>query len=214
MRKSAVCAACAAGLWLFAGVAWAESESGGELRVPGAAFHYHEDPPTADPAPAPQPVRFGEAGSRWWSIGAGVANDFADSTDVNLHGSISWFIAQDVEFAAELGVWYYHQPGDDQAGINPNMVFRWHFVNTGTWTVYTDVGIGLLAATGEVPEGGTSIDFTPRAGLGVTHALGDDGTRLQVGVRWAHVSNARIAGDDDNSGRDSVMLYAGVIFPF
>lgn len=158
--------------------------------------------------------KFGAEGSRWWTIGTGVANDFSDATDFNLFGAYSYFLADDIEFSAELGLWYYAQTGDDTGGINPNMVFRWHFYNDQDWTVYVDAGIGLVFTADDVPPDGTSINFTPRAGLGFTRALDDSGTRLMVGVRWAHLSNARIEGDGENPSRDSVMGYVGVIWPF
>ncbi len=158
--------------------------------------------------------KYGEEGSRWWTIGAGVANDFSDGTDLNLFGAYSYFLADEIEFSAELGLWYYAQTGDDTGGINPNMILRWHFYNDQDWTVYTDIGIGLVFTADDVPPDGTSINFTPRAGLGVTRALDDSGTRLMVGVRWAHISNARIEGDGENPSRDSVMGYVGVIWPF
>jgi hypothetical protein len=75
-------------------------------------------------------------------------------------------------------------------------------------------GIGVMGATGDVPDGGTPFDLMPRAGIGVTKQLTDDGLRLDVGVRWHHISNARINGDDENPSRDGAMLYAGLIFPF
>lgn len=159
-------------------------------------------------------ARYGAEGSRWWTIGGGVANDFSDATDLNLFGAYSYFLIDDVEFSAELGAWYYAQTGDDTAGLNPNMILRWHFYNDQDWTVYADVGIGLVFTADDVPPDGTSINFTPRAGLGFTHALDDSGTRLMVGVRWAHISNARIEGDGENPSRDSVMGYVGVIWPF
>lgn len=158
--------------------------------------------------------KYGAEGSRWWTIGGGVANDFSDATDFNLFGAYSYFLADDIEFSAELGLWYYAQTGDDTGGINPNMVLRWHFFNNQDWTVYADIGIGLVFSADDVPPDGTSINFTPRAGMGVTHALDDSGTRLMVGVRWAHISNARIEGDGENPSRDSVMAYVGVIWPF
>ncbi|MFA6045786.1 MAG: acyloxyacyl hydrolase, partial [Phycisphaerales bacterium] len=93
--------------------------------------------------------------------------------------------------------------------------FRWHFVHEEDFTVYADIGIGILGATDNVPSNGTSFDFTPRAGVGFTYALNDAGDlRLVGGLRWAHVSNARIHGDDDNPGVDTIMMYSGVQFPF
>ena len=84
--------------------------------------------------------------------------------------------------------------------------------------MFTDLGIGLLGATDPVPRRGgtegTKFNFTPRIGGGFTRQLNDEGVRLEVGLRWAHVSNGRISGNDENPGRDSMMLYTGLIFPF
>ncbi|MFN9991847.1 MAG: acyloxyacyl hydrolase, partial [Phycisphaerales bacterium] len=91
---------------------------------------------------------------------------------------------------------------------------RWHFLNKERMTVYADLGIGVLFTTDDVPSDGTSFNFTPRAGAGITHRLGDSANRFELGVRWAHISNARTSGDGDNPSRDSIMLYGGVIFPF
>ncbi|MFZ4573714.1 MAG: acyloxyacyl hydrolase [Phycisphaerales bacterium] len=198
------------------------------LGVPGAEFGEARVKLEA-PAPKPQPqeappadvklesepaaVEFGRADSQYWSVGAGIANNFSDETDGNLYVGYSYFVAQDIEIGGELGVWYYGAE-QDVFGVNPNLIVRWHFVNTGAWTVYTDVGIGLLATTDDVPDDGTSFNFTPRAGGGVTRRISDSGARLQLGLRWAHISNARIEGDENNPSRDSIMLYGGVIFPF
>lgn len=160
------------------------------------------------------PPRFGDAGSRWWTIGTGVADNLIDSVDTNVHFAYTYFLAQDIEFTSELAGWHFNQPGENTFGVSAVMVFRWHFVNTGAWTVYADTGVGFLVATDSVPDKGTSFDLMPRAGVGFTRQLTENGARLQVGVRWHHASNARIFGDAKNPARDSAMLYAGIIFPF
>ncbi len=162
---------------------------------------------------SPAAVAYGTAGSKWWSAGAGIANDFSNATDLHVYGAYSYFLDTDVELAAELGGWYYGQ-GDDALGLNPNIVFRWHFFNNQKWTVYGDLGIGVLFTTDDVPDGGSSLGFTPRAGFGFTRLLNDSGLRWQTGLRWAHISNARLNGDEDNPSRDSAMLYTGLIWPF
>lgn len=166
---------------------------------------------TASPA---GPVRFGSSGSSWWTVGGGVASEFKDGADVNIFWSYNYFVVEAVELDAELGGWYFNQSGDDAMGINPAINFRWHFLNREKWSLFADIGIGVLAATDEVPDGGSSFDFTPRAGMGFTREISENGTRLLAGVRWQHFSNARIFGDDENPGRDEVMLYAGIVFPF
>jgi hypothetical protein len=181
--------------------------------------HFHYEPP-ADGAKdeKAEPRRhgsFGDKGSHWLTFGAGAADNFTDSVDMNLHIAWSTFLVKDVELALEGAGWYFNQPGDNTGGVSGSVVFRWHFYNDDNWTVFADAGIGLLGAFDDVPDGGTSFDFLPRAGGGVTKRLfeGED-TRLQVGVRWHHISNARINGDDNNPSRDGAMLYAGLIIPF
>lgn len=157
---------------------------------------------------------FGAQGSEWITVGTGVSHDFEGSAGFDAHVSWSTFVVKDVEFSLELAGWYYAQKKQDAAGLNPQMVFRWHFVNTQKWTVFGEAGIGVLVSTDNVPDGGTAFNFTPRAGVGFTRLLNDEGLRLQVGVRWAHISNARIQGDRRNPSRDSAMVYAGLMWPF
>jgi hypothetical protein len=185
---------------------------------PGTASPPKSEPPPADSAKLNQPDRvFGHSGTTWATLGGGVAYNGKDS-DENIFVTYEYFIANDVEVFGELGAWQYSQEGPDSTGFNISMVVRWHFIDTGKWTVFGDLGIGVLFATDPVPRRdgvtGTNFDFTPRAGGGFTRQLSDDGVRLEVGFRWAHVSNARISGNNDNPGRDSAMLYAGLIFPF
>ncbi len=166
-----------------------------------------------EPTAAAKARAFGEEGSTWLTVGAGWAPDFSDENDFNLHVAWSKFLVRDVEFSLEGTAWYFDQWGDDALGAGAGMIFRWHFVNTGDWSVYADVGVGVLGSTDDVPDGGSSLNFHPRAGLGFTRRLDDSGTRLQVGLRWHHVSNARIFGDGDNPARDRVMLHGGLVFP-
>lgn len=164
---------------------------------------------------APAPARpFGAAETRWWTVGAGIAHDFNGSTDTDLNVAYTYFLAEGVEFGAEVAGWHFNQAGENTLGGSATMLLRWHFLISGPWTVYTDVGIGLLVAEDVVPEGGTSLDLMPRAGVGFTRALGDGGVRLQMGLRWHHISNARIHGEANNPARDQPMLYAGIMFPF
>jgi hypothetical protein len=180
--------------------------------------------PTADPgATAPEPVAevpeatlavFGQQDTDWLTISGGVSDDFYKSTDLNL--SLRWtrFIVDDVELGAEAGLWYFDQENDRTFGLNGTLFMRWHFVSRDSWTLFTDAGMGLLFSGDDAPDGGTSFNFTPRAGVGATFRIADNGTRLEVGIRWVHISNARIAGSGSNPGRDGPMIYAGVMLPF
>ncbi len=165
---------------------------------------------------------YGRSGSRWWTFGGLYANDFDDAQDVNLHVAFSEFLADDLEFAVEAAGWYFDQPGGNTGGVSGSMVFRWHALHAEDyrWTLFGDAGIGLLGAFDDVPSGGTGFNFLPRLGGGLTWALNESvdgasrGPRLMVGVRWHHISNARIQGDDNNPGRDSVAGYVALTIPF
>ncbi len=199
------------------GNVFANDSSDSSLTLDMAAAY--AQPPVVEPAAEAKPAstpRWGHADDSWWlTLGGGIAHDLHKDTDYNAHVAFSTFIAYELEFAVELGAWYFAQEGEDTGGINPNMVFRWHFLHDDAfdWTIYGDVGIGLLFAFDDVPASGTSFDFTPRAGFGFTHRLEGD-TRLQIGFRYHHISNGRLQGDAQNPSRDSIMLYAGVVFPF
>ncbi len=166
---------------------------------------------------AKAPSKYGQSDGGWWgSVGTGAAWNFDKDYDFNLNLAATTFLAKDLEFTLELSGWYFQQTGPNTGGINPSMVFRYHFLHDEdyTYTIYADAGIGLLFAFDEVPTGGTRFNFTPRAGVGATFKLGESENRLQVGIRYHHISNARIDGDSRNPSRDSIMLYAGLIFPF
>lgn len=163
----------------------------------------------AVPAPA-----FGAADGNWWlTASTAVGTVFGDETSVALRASLTTFVAQDIQIGGEAGLWYLQQPGDNAVGGAVGFVLRWHFVNTGDWTVFADTGIAILATTEDTPRGGTSVNFKPRLGVGFTRLLADDGTRLEVGLGWHHISNARINGDDENPSRDLPMLHVGIVFP-
>jgi len=167
-----------------------------------------------EPADGPKP--YGLAGDTRLTLGTGVAFDLEDnddSTDFSLSLTWSRFLVDDWEFRAGLGGWYFDQDPDSTWGVSPEIAMRWHFINREPWTVYGEAGIGLLFAADDVPSGGSSVDFMPRVGIGATHRLNTRGDRLEFGVRWHHISNARSVGDSNNPDRDGVMFYAGISFP-
>ena len=170
---------------------------------------------------------YGQSGSRWWTITLSGASNFDDINTASISGAWSQFIADDFEFAIEASLWYLNQDkndngdGVDTGGVSGSFLLRWHFVHGDdySWSVFADAGIGLLGTFSNFPEGGTGFNFIPRLGMGATFDLdsedgADHGARLMVGLRWQHISNGRIEGDNDNPAFDGLCAYAALVIPF
>lgn len=169
------------------------------------------EPPAEIRDPKP---RWGEPGHDWITLGGGVAHDFADATDLNLHAAWTHFIVPDAELTLELNAWAFSQAGDDAFGVSPAFALRYHVINEERWSIFGEAGLGLLLASDDVPADGTSFDFMPRLGVGFTREIAPDGTRLECGLRWHHISNARLNGDLNNPSRDAPMLFVGIVIPW
>ena len=155
---------------------------------------------------------YGDQGDRRWSIGGMVATDFQNERIASVRGGLEWFPidAFSLGLDADLG-WVGQDAGDDAAFVGVSVMLRWHFLRNESWTLYADLGIGLVYATSPVPPDGSRLDFTPQAGVGCSIAL-DARTRLLLGVGWYHLSNARTT--DTNFGVDGLAVTARISLPF
>ncbi|MEQ9094669.1 MAG: acyloxyacyl hydrolase [Phycisphaerales bacterium] len=148
-----------------------------------------------------------------WVISYSAAFE-SEALDQGLTLSYNRFLVDDIEWFLEGGLWSFYDKGADAAfGLSATLGFRWHFVARENWSLFADIGIGVLGTTDHVPPDGTSFNFMPRAGLGFTRQL-DENVRLIGGVRWHHISNARTRGDSRNPARDAPQLYVGLVVPF
>lgn len=197
--------------------------SAGDLSVSETRLSFVLQPTPEPPADDKPPVAvvsqrtprpFGVEGDEWITIYGGVAHDFNNAWDTALYANYSRFFVDNVEFGLEAALWNFSQTGDDAQGLSGSMFFRWHFVNRQSYSLFFDAGIGVMVATDLVPDEGTGFNFMPRAGGGATFKLGGSGARLITGLRWHHISNARIHGEERNPSRDAPMLYAGIMIPW
>jgi hypothetical protein len=201
-----------------------------ELDFPAALAQAAEPQPEAPRIPdaTPRTPSFGEKRSWWWHIWAGWAFDIDDGVSdqfIILGVGVDYFIVENFSLTAELNGLYFDQttqPGFDAAedgwGIHFALLARWHYLTGDKWSLYLDGGAGIMGTTMRTPgpgsddaRGGSYFNFTPQAGAGFTYELYPD-ARLMVGCRWFHISNARTS--DNNPGSDSLLVYAGVHFPF
>ncbi len=157
---------------------------------------------------------FGTKDTEHWMVGTTVAPDFFGHTDVNIHGQYTYFLIDDFEVGVEAGLWAIFQD-DDTVGISSSLVMRYHFYQAERWSAFGELGMGLILTGDDAPDTGTSFSLMPRVGAGITYRLFDDSTtRLIAGLRWHHISNARIRGEANNPARDAPGLYMGLLFDF
>ena len=166
----------------------------------------------ATPAPASsEKVRFGEEGSWRWQLLDAVASDFDGADQGEFGASLSWFFVDNLSIDFQIEGDYIEQPVQNTWGGGVTILFRWHFISMDTWSIYGDAGSGLIATAYDTPSGGTSLNFTPQAGMGVSWEICRD-LRMMVGARWYHISNANTG--DTNPGRNSLMGYVMLSVPF
>lgn len=221
-----------AAIWVAVSVSAPSDDATGALSLPALApvkFDYamlvqpEDAAPSAAAAEEPPQPGYGRAGSSWLTVGGAYAFDFDEDHDLNLHAMWSWFLGDRFELGVEGAGWYFSQAGQDTGGLSAMLVLRYHFWSGPegdfAWSAFFEGGSGVLVGFDEVPDGGTGFNFIQRGGFGLTRDLDSDdgpnhGARLLLGVRWHHISNGRIEGDARNPARDSVLVWAGVVFQF
>lgn len=175
----------------------------------------HQQPGDTEPALADSDIPteaepFGRARQQHLTI-TGFSTTFSvEATDVALGLEWSRFLADDFQWIVEGRVLHSNQPGDNVLAGNFRMLFRYHAINRDTWTAFADIGVGLLIATDDVPADGTDFNFTPTVGVGATWQLPGSAARLVGGIRWHHISNARIDDNLLNPSRDDIAVFLGV----
>ena len=100
--------------------------------------------------------------------------------------------------------------GDAAAG-QESLGFRHHFYQFGDSSLFVDVGFGLFEAGKRVPHNGTYFNLTFDTGIGIDHPIAKD-VDLIAGVRYFHLSNARLEGPEHNPSLNGPEAYFGLMF--
>jgi hypothetical protein len=158
-------------------------------------------------------TKWGEEGTWRWGIHGGYAEDVknGDNELILLGVEFDYFIADELSLDIGLNLLDVTQTGGNTDGFNFTLQLRWHAIAKEDWSFFLEGGAGLLFTQDDVPSDGSDFNFTTQVGLGFSFDAGDN-ARWLVGLRWHHISNANTYST--NPGRDSVMLWAGITFPF
>ncbi len=148
-----------------------------------------------------------------WNIQGGYAVDVKDSDNTITIVGVEFDYFMEDNLSLDLGFFGLDidQDGPSTSGLNFTLQLRWHFATHDTWSMFLEGGAGLLRTGNKVPTGGSRFNFTPQAGVGFSFDIGNQ-NRWLVGVKWHHISNANIY--ETNPGRDSIMFWTGISFPF
>jgi hypothetical protein len=170
-------------------------------------------PSAASASPPPrQRAEFGSQGSWQFNAVVGGLSNLGSSSGGQFRIEFEHFLVDRFSLVMDLelsGVSQRNAPS--AAVVGAGLLLRWHFLAGCDWTVYADAGCGLAYASSDLPPGTNRIKFSPQLGVGFTLAL-DEAIRLIGGVRWYHLSNARLG--DTNDGFDAGMVYLGLSIGF
>lgn len=108
---------------------------------------------------------------------------------------------------------YFIDHARNTGGGGMDTLLRWHPLHGRHWSLYLDGGPGFMYSRKTLREPGTQFNFTVQGGMGATYKL-TDRLHSMGGIRWFHISNARIRGKNRNVGFDSPMFYIGLMFPY
>ena len=178
-----------------------------ELQPDSSAENSEEEPMTAST------LAWGQEGTWRWGIQGGYAKDVKDSDNtLSIYGvEFEYFLEDDLSLDLGFFGMDVDQTGPNADGFNFTLQLRWHFFSEEKWSMFMEGGAGLLRTSAKVPSDGSKFNFTPQAGLGMSFDIGNH-NRWLVGVKWHHISNASTY--DSNPGRDSIMVWSGISFPF
>lgn len=188
----------------------------GSATETGAATHSGAATPADAATPAgaasiapEQTERFGAKNSLRLAFEGDWIYNWGEANQVQGRVGLQWFVFDNVELAIFGTLNYVWQPREDAFGGGFDMQLRWHFISEQDWSIFAEVGGGILGTTEPVPANGSDFNFTPNVGFGATYAINST-TRLYAGVRWFHISNAGLYAK--NPGRDSSSVWLGLSF--
>jgi hypothetical protein len=171
------------------------------------------DVPAQATTPSDRPFTEYAKGTWTFQTYGGYLNELGPHDQEGGFGAVgaSYVFRDNMSLGAELVGYGISQPGPDAAMAGPQFVFRHHLINTRETSFFLDLTAGFVQATERVPSEGTYFNFIEQFGMGITHGLNGN-SHLLLGVRYYHLSNAGIEGQDRNPSNNGVVAYVGLLF--
>jgi hypothetical protein len=164
------------------------------------------------PAPDTRRGQF-DKGTRTFEVYGGYFNDLGPYDVEGGFTSVgtSYYFADGFSLGAEVSGYGISQPVNNAAAGAAGVVFRHQVLDGGNSSLFFDVAASAFWATDDVPASGTQWNYVTQAGVGATQRLSDD-SLLMLGVRFFHLSNADLHGDDKNPALNGISVYVGLMF--
>lgn len=123
----------------------------------------------------------------------------------------NYFVWDNFSLGAEIQGLRAIQDGDDAWAGEIGFMLHHHLIRFGGCSIFADFNFGPVWSTEQVPADGTQFNFITRIGAGATARLTDD-MHLMFGVRYFHLSNARIEGVERNPNINGIEGYVGLMW--
>jgi hypothetical protein len=123
----------------------------------------------------------------------------------------SYYFVDRMSLGLEVSGFGISQPDNNAAAGSLGIVFRHHLLDDGNSSLFVDVAAAAFDATDDTPTIGSQWNYVTQTGLGMTQRLGGD-SHVMAGVRFTHLSNADMEGDNHNPALNGVSFYLGLMF--
>ncbi len=180
------------------------------LAVSSAAHAQPESPAvTSDP--------FADRG---WNLelalhGAAEAWNYNSSREemYGLSAGLTYGLRGGLVLAARAPLYYVSQRGIDAMLLGATIGVRGRVYRRGRLAVFLEIDVGISDADTATPPRGTRFNYLALGGAGATLTL-RPGVHVLASLRWAHVSNAGLAGRDRNPDIEAAGPQVGILVGF
>lgn len=130
-----------------------------------------------------------------------------------LSAGLTYGLTEGIVLTARAPLYYISQRGIDAMLLGATVGVRGRVYRRGPVAVFLEVDVGISDADTVTPPRGTRLNYLALGGAGATVML-SRGVHLLGTMRWAHVSNAGIAGRDRNPDIEAFGPQVGVLIGF
>lgn len=123
----------------------------------------------------------------------------------------SYYVFDNLSLGVEASGYSTLQDSESGVAFGLAGVLRDHLLHFDRFTLFSDVSFGPAQDSTRIPADGTYFNFITRTGVGLTYELREH-LYLMGGVRYFHLSNAKIEGADRNPSINGIEGFFGLMW--